>query len=402
MRAFVPCALPPPARRRRRSQPLTCAASASSAADRDLAAMRRCVDLARRASGQTRPNPPVGCVLHSSTGELLGEGYHRRVGGPHAEVAALRDAAWRGNSPAGATAYVSLEPCNHFGRTPPCSRALVAANVARVVVGVVDPNPKVAGQGIATLKRAGIQVEVGVEGETCAELVEGFVRRVERKRPFGVLKYAMTLDGKIATEGGSSKWVTGEHARGRVHEIRAGMDAIIVGGETLRKDDPRLTVRDVAGRDGEMLDPIRVVMSRSLHLPRDARLWDAAGEVDTVVLTSTGHGEEAFARELRGRGVVVEEVPGLGVDDAMAYLYDRDCLNVLWECGGGLAAQAVKEGAVQKVHAFVAPKLVGGEDAPSPLGQPALVTDMGSAIELRRRTVETFENGDILVTGYLE
>lgn len=384
--------------RRRRSRPCM-----SAAAGRDAAAMRRCVELARRAAGQTRPNPPVGCVLHDAAGRLLGEGWHHRAGLPHAEPTALADAAARGNPVAGATVYVSLEPCNHFGRTPPCSHTLVEAGVARVVVGMVDPNPRVAGQGLETLRRGGVDVVVGVEEEACQELAEGFVSRIVKKRPFGILKYAMTLDGKIASESGSSKWVTGEDARRHVHKIRSYVDAIVVGGQTMRADDPRLTVRDSAADDASrLLSPLRVVMSESMQLPREARMWQTADLYETVVLTRTGHGEDAFAKELRHKGVIVEEVPGLRPDDAMAFLFEKGCLNVLWECGGGLAASAIKDGSVQKIHAFIAPKMVGGQASPSPVGSPPLALEMEQALELKRRKLETFSNGDILISGYLE
>lgn len=362
--------------------------------------MRRCIQLAKRALGQTRPNPPVGCILLSPSGEILGEGFHARAVSAHAEVAALADAADRGNKVRGAIAYVTLEPCDHYGRTPPCSKTLLHAGVRKVYVGMVDPNPRVAGGGVRRLRRGGVEVEVGVEEDACRELVEGFVRRVEKKRPMGILKYAMTLDGKIATETGKSKWVTGEAARRRVHEIRRSMDAIVIGGQTMRMDDPRLTVRDVDG--GSLLEPIRVVMSRSMHLPKTARMWDTAQEIDTVVLTCTDHGQRQFVNELRGRGVVVEQIPGLRPDDAMAYLYGRGCLNVLWECGGGLAAGAIKDGAIQKVHAFVAPKLIGGQSAPTPIASPPLGIDMTDALALHKPTIETFQNGDVLVTAYLQ
>lgn len=362
--------------------------------------MLRCVELAKRALGQTRPNPPVGCILLSPTGKTLGEGFHARAGSAHAEVAALADAADRGNSVHGAAAYVTLEPCDHFGRTPPCSKTLLHAGIRKVCVGMLDPNPKVAGGGIRTLRRGGVEVTVGIEEEVCRELVEGFVRRIEKKRPMGVLKYAMTLDGKIATEEGKSKWVTGDAARRRVHEIRRSMDAIIIGGQTMRMDDPRLTVRDAGGAG--LVEPIRVVMSKSMRLPREARMWETAREIDTVVLTDTDHEQHQFVSELKDKGVEVEQMPGLRPDDVMAYLHGRDCLNVLWECGGGLAARAIKDGAVQKVHAFVAPKLIGGQHAPTPVASPPLGVDMTDALALRKSTVETFENGDILVTGYLE
>lgn len=396
MVAFLIPILPTLARRPPRHHP-TCNASQASA---ESAAMLQCVELAKRALGQTRPNPPVGCILLSPAGETLGKGFHACAGSAHAEVAALADAADRGNDVHGATAYVTLEPCDHYGRTPPCSKTLSHAGVRKVCIGMVDPNPKVAGGGVRRLRRAGVEVKVGVQEGVCRELVAGFVRRVEKKRPVGVLKYAMTLDGKIATEEGKSKWVTGEAARRRVHEIRRSMDAIVIGGQTMRMDDPRLTVRDVS--NGGVLQPIRVVVSKSMRLPTEARMWESARKIDTVVLTGTDHGQHQLVSLLKDKGVVVEQVPGLRPDDVMAYLYSRDCLNVLWECGGGLAASAIKDGAVQKVHAFVAPKLIGGQHAPTPVASPPLGANMTDALALHNPTIETFENGDILVTGYLE
>lgn len=368
----------------------------TDAADADF--IRRCVQLARRACGQTRPNPPVGCVLVDHAGRVLGEGYHRRAGTPHAEVNALIDASQRGHSPRGATAYVSLEPCNHYGRTPPCSKALVEAGVGRVVVGMVDPDPRTSESGIETLRSAGIHVTVGVEEALCSQLVEGFVSRIVHKRPFGILKWAMTIDGKIASESGSSRWVTGAAARRRVHQFRSQVDAIIVGGATVRADDPQLTVRGIE-RDGP-LSPIRVVVTRSLCFSDDRALWDVS-DAETVVFTASLEGQEGLARKLRERGVEVHHEPQLKIDTIMKYLFDRGCLSVLWECGGALAAQAIAAGAVQKVHAFVAPKIIGGIQAPSPVGSPSVSEDMASALQLSNCEIETFGNNDILVTGYV-
>jgi diaminohydroxyphosphoribosylaminopyrimidine deaminase/5-amino-6-(5-phosphoribosylamino)uracil reductase len=205
--------------------------------DFDSRMMQRCLELAKRATGRTSPNPLVGAVIVKD-GEIIGEGFHPRAGEPHAEVFALKAA---GTAARGATIYVSLEPCNHYGRTPPCSQALIAAGVAKVVVGMVDPNPLVAGGGIARLRAAGIEVVAGVEEEACQKINEGFVHRILYKQPLGILKYAMTLDGKIATSAGHSAWVTNRDARTEVHQLRAACDAVIVGGNTVRQDNPYLT-----------------------------------------------------------------------------------------------------------------------------------------------------------------
>lgn len=356
--------------------------------DFDRAMMQRCLELARRALGRTSPNPMVGAVIVKD-GEIVGEGFHPRVGEPHAEVFALKAA---GDRARGATIYVSLEPCNHYGRTPPCSEALVAAAVAKVVVGMVDPNPLVAGGGIARLRAAGIEVLVGVEEEACKKLNEGFVHRILHHRPFGILKYAMTLDGKIATTTGHSAWVTNQDARSEVHQLRAACDAIIVGGNTVRQDNPYLT-----SHRQEAHNPLRVVMSRTLNLPEKAHLWETA-EAPTLVLTEKGANAD-FQELLRNQGVEVVELTPLAPDQVMAYLYERGFCSVLWECGGILAARAIAQGAVQKVLAFIAPKIIGGSNAPTPVGDLGFTT-MTEALSLERVAIRVV-GSDCLVEGYL-
>lgn len=356
--------------------------------DFDHAMMQRCLELARRALGRTAPNPLVGAVIVQD-GEIVGEGFHPRAGEPHAEVFALRAA---GDRARGATIYVSLEPCNHYGRTPPCSEALVSAGVAKVVVGMVDPNPLVAGGGIARLRAAGIEVLVGVEQEACKKLNEGFIHRILHHRPFGILKYAMTLDGKIATTTGHSAWVTNQIARNEVHQLRAACDAIIVGGNTVKHDNPYLTSHKEGAHN-----PLRVVMSRRLNLPRVAHLWQTS-EVPTLVLTEKEANPEV-QEMLQKQGVEVVELTPLTPDTAMAYFYERGFCNVLWECGGTLAASAIAQGAVQKVLAFIAPKIIGGGDAPTPVGDLGF-TSMTQALSLERVEMRMV-GSDCLIEGYL-
>lgn len=355
----------------------------------DRAMMRRCIELARRALGKTAPNPLVGSVIVRD-GKIVGEGFHPGAGQPHAEVFALREA---GELAAGATVYVNLEPCNHYGRTPPCSEALIQAKVAKVVAGMVDPNPLVAGTGLARLREAGIEVVAGIEGEACQKLNEAFVHRILYRRPLGILKYAMTLDGKIATSTGHSAWVTGKEARSEVHSVRVGCDAVIVGGNTVRLDNPQLT-----SHQPDRNNPLRVVMSRSLDLPKSARLWETSS-APTLVLTEPGVNRE-FQAFLIAKGVEVVELSPLTPANVMAYLYDRSFLSVLWECGGTLAAKAIADGAVQKIMAFIAPKIVGGSEAPTPVGDLGFAK-MTDALILERvswRTVGT----DCLMEGYLK
>jgi diaminohydroxyphosphoribosylaminopyrimidine deaminase/5-amino-6-(5-phosphoribosylamino)uracil reductase len=360
--------------------------SAASAFDRAI--MQRCLELAKQALGCTAPNPLVGSVIVQAQ-KIVGEGFHPKAGQPHAEIFALRQAQEQAR---GATLYVNLEPCNHYGRTPPCSEAIVAAGVRRVVVGMVDPDPRVAGSGIARLRQAGIEVMVGVESAACQELNEAFVHRILHQRPFGILKYAMTLDGKIAATSGHSAWVTSPPARRLVHQTRSACDAVIVGGQTVRRDNPHLTTHGVTDRT-----PLRVVMSRSLDLPTSANLW----QTDVApTLVCTGRGQNPELRTiLQQQGVEVLELAEVTPTAVMAQLHDRGCLSVLWECGGTLAARAIAEGTVQKIMAFIAPKIIGGRESPSPVGDLGFVR-MNEALlleNLRWRTI----GHDWLIEGYL-
>ncbi|MGB3758200.1 MAG: bifunctional diaminohydroxyphosphoribosylaminopyrimidine deaminase/5-amino-6-(5-phosphoribosylamino)uracil reductase RibD [Rivularia sp. (in: cyanobacteria)] len=356
--------------------------------DFDRRMMQRCLELARRGLGRTSPNPMVGAVVVKD-GEIIGEGFHPRAGEPHAEVFALKAA---GENARGATIYVSLEPCNHYGRTPPCSEAVVAAGLAKAVVGMVDPNPLVAGGGIKRLQEAGIEVVSGVEEAACRKLNEGFIHRILYKKPLGILKYAMTLDGKIATTTGHSAWVTNEDARSAVRELRAQCDAVVVGGNTVRQDNPRLTSRFAGAHN-----PLRVVMSRTLNLPQEAHLWQTQ-ESSTLVLTEVGSSPN-LQENLRKQGVEVVELSSLTPDKAMAYLYNLGFCSVLWECGGVLAASAIASRAVQKVLAFIAPKIIGGSNAPTPVGDLGFTT-MTQALSLERVEMRIV-GSDCLVEGYL-
>jgi diaminohydroxyphosphoribosylaminopyrimidine deaminase / 5-amino-6-(5-phosphoribosylamino)uracil reductase len=354
--------------------------------DREM--MHKCLTLAKQGWGKTAPNPLVGAVVVKD-GEIVGEGFHPGAGQPHAEVFALRAADTRAR---GATIYVSLEPCNHDGRTPPCSKAVVAAGVKKVVIGMVDPNPLVAGGGIATLEQAGIEVVVGVESAACEELNEGFVQRILHHRPQGILKYAMTLDGKIATDSGHSTWVSSEAARHYVHHLRAGCDAIVIGGNTLRQDNPLLT-----SHQPDTPNPLRVVMTQKLDVPTVAILWDTR-IAPTLVVTQAG-ANPAMQEQLRDQGVQVLELDELRPARVMQHLYDRGFLSVLWECGGTLAASAIADGAIQKVLAFIAPKIIGGRIAPSPVGDLG-IRSMNEALVLERITWQQI-GVDCLVQGYL-
>lgn len=352
--------------------------------------MQRCIALAQKAAGRTAPNPMVGCVITQGN-EIVGEGFHPKAGEPHAEVFALRAAGDRARN---GTAYVSLEPCSHFGRTPPCANALIESGISRVVVGMVDPDERVSGRGIERLKDAGIEVMVGVEEDACRQLNEAFIHRVQHKRPFGILKYAMTLDGKIATTQGHSAWVSNAEARAHVHELRALCDAVIIGTNTVNRDNPSLTCHQATQAEGR--DPLRVIMSRSMNLPVDAKLWDISA-AKTLVLTETNANPD-LAEQLIQKGVEVLQFDQLSPSLAMKTLYDRGCSSVLWECGGTLSAAAIAEQSVQKVMAFIAPKIIGGEGAPSPVGNLGL-ENMTQALDLQDVTCEAI-GSNFLIQGY--
>jgi diaminohydroxyphosphoribosylaminopyrimidine deaminase/5-amino-6-(5-phosphoribosylamino)uracil reductase len=372
-----------------------------TSSDDDRYYMQRCLDLARSAMGNTAPNPMVGCVIVKD-GKIIGEGYHPKAGEPHAEIFALRSAtqahdaqtheAQTDKATLGATLYVNLEPCNHTGLTPPCSDAVIASGVSRVVVGMVDPNPKVAGSGIAKIKAAGIAVTVGVEEDACQTLNEAFVHRILNQRPFGILKYAMTIDGKIATTTGHSAWITSPDSRRWVHELRSHCQAIIIGGNTVRKDNPNLTCHGVSDRI-----PLRVVMSRSLNLPTVANLWNC-DQAPTVIFTQPNPNRDIHNTLIR-QGVEIIELEVLTPDSVMKNLYDRGQAQVLWECGGTLAARALQDKSVQKLYAFIAPKIIGGASAPTPIGDLGL-TEMTQAIELKKLGLQSI-GPDWLLDAYL-
>ncbi|MGB8703145.1 MAG: bifunctional diaminohydroxyphosphoribosylaminopyrimidine deaminase/5-amino-6-(5-phosphoribosylamino)uracil reductase RibD [Thermosynechococcaceae cyanobacterium] len=355
--------------------------------------MQRCLALARQGAGRTAPNPMVGCVVVQGD-EAVGEGFHPKAGEPHAEVFALRAA---GDRAVGATLYVSLEPCNHYGRTPPCTEAVIQAQVAKVVVGMVDPDPRVSGSGIERLRAAGIEVVVGVEEQACQDLNEGFVHRVRHRQPFGILKYAMTLDGKIATANGHSAWVTGALARTYVHQLRSHCDAVIVGTHTVRRDNPQLTSHRIDTEGVISYNPLRVVMSRSFQLPEQAKLWQT--DIAPTVVFTEGEPDVALQATLRSQQVEIAILPELTPKTVMDCLYERGCATVLWECGGTLSAQAIAQGCVQKILAFIAPKIIGGQNAPSPVGDLSL-THMTDALQLDRVSFECI-GPDYLLIGYL-
>lgn len=346
--------------------------------------MRRALALAALGEGRTSPNPLVGSVVLNRFGRLVGEGFHGRAGDPHAEVLALLQA---GEQARGGTLVVTLEPCCHHGRTPPCTEAVIAAGVARVVMAMTDPDGRVAGEGAARLRQAGIEVIEAVGQPEALRLNRAYIHRVRTGRPLGLLKWAMSVDGRTALPNGDSQWISGPPARDWVHRLRARCDAVIVGGGTVRADNPRLTSR---GRRHP--EPLRVVLSQGLALPVDARLWDQE-EGPTLVAHGPEASEEA-RRRIDALGVArlpLERCAPLPLLEALA---KRGCNQVLWECGPALAAAALRDGGVQEVAAVIAPKLLGGEPARTPLGLLDTPT-MAEACPLTATALEWLE-GDLL------
>jgi len=334
------------------------------AGDRDALWMDRALRLAERGIGLTSPNPMVGAVLVRDA-RVVGEGAHLRAGGPHAEAVALEVA---GSAARGATCYVTLEPCAHFGRTPPCADALVRAGVARVVAATGDPHPSVQGRGLARLEAAGVPVMVGVREAEARALNRAFLRAVTEGRPHVTLKTAMTLDGRIAAADGSSGWITGEPARLEAHRLRFAADAILVGIGTVLADDPQLTVRH-AGLPPK--EPFRIVADSRLRVPLDARVLRAAHAARTVV-ACVAPAPAGAAAALRARGVRVLELPDdrghVDLRALLEALRALDVIAVLAEGGGELSGALAEAGLVDRVAFFVAPRLLGGRDAPGPLG----------------------------------
>jgi len=357
--------------------------------------MARALALAARGRGLTSPNPMVGALVVRD-GAVIAERFHERAGGPHAEAAALEDAGARAR---GATLYVTLEPCNHVGRTPPCAEAIVRAGVRRVVAATRDPNPRVTGGGAAALAAASIEVEVGRLEREARELNQAFFTATALQRPHVTAKWAMTLDGKIAAHDRQSRWITGEPARREVHRLRSEADAVVTGIGTVLADDPALTVRLEQPWPRE---PYRVVVDGRARLPLEAAMLRVGTRARILVAV----GEDAPAGRVAGlasSGVTVLQCKSrdgrVDVADLCARLFALDVIAVLLEAGSKLTGAFVQAGLIDRVAAFVAPKVLGGSDAPTPAGGPGL--QLGDALRLSDLTARPL-GGDWLLEGRVE
>ena len=358
--------------------------------------MRRALELARKGEGHTSPNPMVGCVVVKD-GRIISEGYHEKYGEFHAERNALTRCT---EDTAGADLYVTLEPCCHQGKTPPCTDIIIEKKIARVFVGSMDSNPLVAGKGVQILRDHGIYVETGILDAECRKLNEVFYHYIATKTPFVVMKYAMTLDGKIACATGDSKWVTGEIARTQVHRMRGRYRGIMVGIGTVLADDPMLNCRVEGG-----VDPVRIICDSNLHIPTESQIVKTASDIETIVACSQealeSERKQEKIRRLKEAGIQIigtEGAHGVNLVELMKKLGGQNIDSILLEGGGTLNASALEDGIVNKVYAYIAGKLIGGMDARSPV-EGMGIDRMADAITLQNMEIEKLGD-DFCIVGY--
>ncbi|SEA72379.1 diaminohydroxyphosphoribosylaminopyrimidine deaminase / 5-amino-6-(5-phosphoribosylamino)uracil reductase [Thalassobacillus cyri] len=358
--------------------------------DRDEQYIKLAIDMAKTTVGQTSPNPSVGAVVVKDN-EVVGLGVHVKAGEAHAEINALKMA---GDKAKNATIYVTLEPCSHYGKTPPCAQAIIDAGMKRVVIASDDPNPKVAGRGIKMLENAGIEVATGVLREQADSLNANFFHFIETGEPYVYLKTAMTLDGKIATSSGESQWITGENARNDGHQYRRRCDAILVGVQTVINDDPKLTTR----MEGNGKNPVRIILDNHLRTPLSSQLIQN-DEAPTWIITSSRvspHQLKAY-RSKDHVEVISLKSPAIKIPEVLRYLGEKNITSLLVEGGGTIADAFVRAGKVSELVAYIAPKLLGGKDALTPVEGKGF-EQLKQALHLRIHSTEMVGE-DIKVTA---
>lgn len=355
----------------------------------DIFYMRKAMELAKKGRGYTSPNPMVGCVIVKE-GNIIGMGYHEKYGQLHAERNALKACQ---EEPAGATLYVTLEPCCHYGKTPPCTEAILEHHIKKVVIGCVDRNPLVGGKGVKILEEHGVEVVTGVLEEECRKLNEVFFHFISEKTPFLAIKYAMTLDGKIATNCGDSKWITNEKSRQHVHFLRKYYTGIMVGIQTVFADNPMLNCRIEEG-----VNPIRLVCDSKLQIPLECALVKTAKQIRTIVIGCTKNIKKIEQLQEQGVEIILQEgQQQVNLQALMVTLGEMGIDSILLEGGGTMHAAALEAGIVQKVYAYIAPKLIGGKEALSPIAGNG-ISKMQNAVVLEEVELESFE-GDFLISG---
>ncbi len=352
--------------------------------------MRRAIDLALLGKGGTSPNPLVGAVILDRNGELISEGFHLKAGLPHAEAMAFDNLK---KNPEGGSLFVNLEPCCHEGKTPPCVKRIISSGLKRVFVSIKDPDLRVSGKGIDQLRKAGIEVNLGLCKEDAIAINKPFIHKNLTGQSYGVLKWAMSIDGRIGLKNGKSQWITNNYSRSMVHTIRADFDAIIVGGNTLRKDNPLLT-----SRGKKSPEPLRVVFTRTLNLPLERNLWNCE-TVKTLVVYVASSANEKYLDRLPSC-VEFAKIPSDNPKLLSKLLAQRGLNKILWECGPKLATSAIKNGCIQETIAFIAPKILGGVSSMSPLGDFDF-EDMREVKLLEEGTLQILD-GDICIKNYLQ
>lgn len=355
--------------------------------------MKMAIELAKKGRGKVNPNPLVGAIIVRN-GKIIGEGYHKKYGGNHAEVEAINNAT---ENVKGATIYVNLEPCFHYGKTPPCVNKIISSGISKVVIGHLDPNPLVAGKSIEKLKSLGIEVRVGVLEEECLKLNEAFIKYIKTNLPYVVLKSGVSLDGNIATKTGESKWITGAISIEKVHELRNELTGIMIGVNTVIIDDPRLTCNIDGARS-----PIRIILDSNLRIPLDSKILKTAYMYETIIVTTNNIdlNKKLLVEELNAKILVVDSINGkIDLSKLMIKLGSMGIDSILLEGGGAVNYSALEAGIVDKIMLFMAPIIIGGEESKKFVGGNG-VDLLTNSFKVSNLKIESLGE-DILITGYI-
>ncbi|NLK93585.1 MAG: bifunctional diaminohydroxyphosphoribosylaminopyrimidine deaminase/5-amino-6-(5-phosphoribosylamino)uracil reductase RibD [Clostridiales bacterium] len=360
----------------------------------DTKYMKRALELAIKGQGKVLPNPMVGAVIVKE-GRIIGEGYHKKCGDFHAEVDAFNNAS---EDVIGAEMYVTLEPCSHYGKTPPCADKIIEKGIKRVYIGMLDPNPLVLGKGVRKLINAGIEVDIGILEEECKRLNEVFIKNITLKTPFVIQKWAMSLDGKIATVSGESKWISGEESRKNSHKLRNEVCGIMVGIGTVLKDDPMLTCRVEHGKN-----PIRIVVDSSLRIPIESKIVETSKSIRTIIAT-TDKAKAEKIKVLKNKNIEIikcrDKNGKVNLKELMDKLMELKIYSILLEGGSSLNYSALEEKIVDKIHVYIAPKILGGEFSKTPVGGNGF-KEIIDGVRLKNIEYKTIAN-DIFIGGYVE
>jgi len=357
--------------------------------DVDVKWMKRAIRLALLGKGSTSPNPLVGAVIINKFGNLIGEGFHQKSGMPHAEAMAFNNLR---EDPINGSLYVNLEPCCHTGKTPPCANRIIEAGIKKVYIAIKDPDKRVSGKGIELLKRAGIEVHLGLCAKESLRINKSFIYRCLTSKSYGVLKWAMSIDGRIGLANGKSKWISNDISRSNVHKLRADFDAIIIGGNTLRKDNPILTTRGI-----KEVEPLRVIFTKSLNLPKEANLWNCK-IAKTLIVYDKSNVTKTNLENIPSS----VEIVGVSSDNPrnLSELLAKKGYNkILWECGPKLATSAIKNSCIQETISYIAPKILGGFNSMNPIADLGF-EDMQDVIKLEQFEINKFKD-DLFLRNFL-